>query len=49
MFKAGSTRLGKPVFDVHCENQKEKNQKEIEKMKKVDKAYKCQVAQAKEV
>ena len=49
VFKAGFPRLGKTVFDVHCENQKEKNKKEIEKVKKAEQAYSQQMAEAKKV
>ena len=39
LFKAGSSRLGKTVFDVHKENQQEKHRITIEKIKNDEKVY----------
>ena len=49
VFKAGTSRLGKTVFDVYWENIIEKNQKEIEKIKKDENTYNEQVKKAREV
>ena len=49
VFKAGTSRLGKTVFDVYRENIIEKNQKEIEKIKKDENTYNEQVKKAREV
>ena len=49
LFKAGSSQLGKTVFDVHLENIAEKNKKEIEKIKKDEITYNDQVQKAAEV
>ena len=49
LFKAGSSRLGKTVFDVHRENLEEKNKDLIEKIKKDEKNYYEQVRKAEEV
>ena len=49
LFKAVSSRLGKMVFDIHRENIIEKNEKEIQRIKKGDFVYKGQVEKAKEV
>ena len=49
VFKAGTSRLGKTVFDVYRENIIEKNQKQIEKIKKDENTYNEQVKKAREV
>ena len=49
LFKAGSSRLGKTVFDVHRENLEDKNKELIEKIKKDEKNYYEQVRKAEEV
>ena len=49
VFKAGTSRLGKTVFDVYRENIIEKNQKQIEKIQKDESAYNEQVKKAREV
>ena len=49
LFKAGSSRLGKTVFDIHRENMIEKNEKEIQRIKKDELMYKEQVEKAREV
>ena len=49
LFKAGSSRLGKTVFDVHREKMIEKNEKEIQRIKKDELMYKEQVEKAREV
>ena len=49
VFKAGTSRLGKTVFDIHRENIVEKIQKQIEKIKKDEATYNDQVKKAREV
>ena len=49
IFKAGSVRLGKTVFDIHKENQEEKKQEMIKKVKKDEKEYFENIAKAKAV
>ena len=47
VFKAGSVRLGKTVFDIHQENEKQKKKEMIEKIKKDEKEYLENIANAK--
>ena len=49
IFKAGSLRLGKTVFDVHMDNLKEKNKVLIDKIKKERKAYDENVKKSNEI
>ena len=49
IFKAGSVRLGKNVFDIHMENKEEKRKEAISKMKKDEKEYYNNVEKAKAV
>ena len=49
LFKAGSSRIGKTVFDVYRENLEEKNKQIIKKIKNDEKNYYEQVRQAEEV
>ena len=49
IFKAGSVRLGKTVFDIHMENKEEKRKEAISKMKKDEKEYYDNVEKAKAV
>jgi len=49
LFKAGSSRLGKTVFDVYRENLEEKNKNLIAKIKNDEKMYREQVKKAEEV
>jgi len=49
IFKAGSVRLGKTVFDIHMENMEDKRKEAITKIKKDEKEYYDNVAKAKEV
>ena len=49
IFKAGSVRLGKTVFDVHMENKKDKMNEMITKIKNDEKEYNDNVAKAKAV
>ena len=49
VFKTGTNRLGKTVFDVCKDNQMEKKQKEIDKMKQEENEYKKNVENAMKV
>ena len=49
VFKAGTIRLGKTVFDIHRENMDEKVKKANEKIRKEQQMYKINVQNAKEV
>ena len=49
IFKAGSVRLGKTVFDVHMENKQDKRNEMITKIKNDEKEYNENVAKAKAV
>ena len=49
IFKAGSSRLGKTVFDVHKENVEEKQRVLVEKIKKEERIYNENVKRAEEV
>ena len=49
LFKAGSSRLGKTVFDVYKENQHEKLKTAIEKIRNEEKVYHENVRKAEEV
>jgi len=49
IFKAGSVRLGKTVFDIHMENQEDKRKEAIAKMKKDEREYNDNVEKAKAV
>ena len=49
LFKAGSSRIGKTVFDVYRENLEEKNKNLIAKIKNDEKMYCEQVKKAEEV
>ena len=49
VFKTGKNRLGKTVFDVCKDNQMEKKQKEIDKMKQEENEYKKNVENAMKV
>ena len=49
VFKAGSSRLGKTVFDVYKENQEEKHRIAIDKIRNDEKVYNENVRKAEEV
>ena len=49
IFKAGTIRLGKTVFDIHKENMDEKVKNARDKMRKEEQMYKINVQNAKEV
>jgi len=49
LFKTGTNRLGKTVFDICKDNQLEKKQKEIDKMKQEESEYKQNVENAMKV
>ena len=49
VFKSGSLRLGKTVFDIHKENMDEKVKNARDKMRKEEQMYKINVQNAKEV
>ena len=48
IFKAGSSRLGKTVFDVYKENVKEKNRVLVEKIRKEERIYHENLKKSKE-
>ena len=49
IFKAGSSRLGKMVFDIHKENVEEKQRVLVEKIKKEERIYNENVKRAEEI
>jgi len=49
VFKAGTSRLGKTVFDIHRENIDDKVKKAREKMRKEEQMYKLNVEKANEI